>query len=1111
MAKTIHSLTEQNTLAALISLFQDNDKKMTIAQIREGIPGYLDFQPSQNDLDQITTVLKSYSEGPVADDAVQDPSIVTTNIFSDLGDETYQLNGSEKDAQQFLNRPSFSADLKTSVKTTQQKDHEIKGSSESSSMPQPSLETFDSFAETTVTQNQINPNPMDLKHLEKHLNDAGTSVQEAEDRAASLKIQGTATYEEITTNSSDSSVERARQHMSEAYQKRMEAFQQRVNELQEALDAALHEKELAQNDADRSGMDAYKLQQEMQSTVDSKEETIRKYRHSAQENQKHIDELQKALAEAKESLENAQLSALATEQEMQSVRDKANAYYAYGNEKINDYQNALDSCQKQIGALQGELDESAQAKDQMTIMYQQDLQEYQAKIRDLQKALADFTAQADSLKSNVDSLKADKEETYRAYQQNIDSYCSEIGSLEEDLRASQQKLAEAATCAQANGQEADALRQQTASFQSRLGDLEDRLNAALKAFEAARAQANEADAQNQSLKQDLNDLNVMKEQMIHSYSQDKDDWKIRMDKMQEALMQASQKLADTTKRADASEAQAGSLKQNLENQLNSREKMLASHCKEINLFKNQICALKKALSDSNHNASTAQAEAQASRQDQEDLRNQIDTLQQKIRALQQELDSSLADLDAARGQADEAKTQTQGMQNSLNGLNIQKDQILAAWKKDTQDYQAQIAQLKAEMEKLNGSLKNADARAAKTEADNASLRQNAADFAALRDQMTDTCNQKLASSQLQIESLKNQLDASQKNVDGLQADLDAYNGFKDEMIRSYQEDMDGYQNQIANLKKALSSSQEELADARDHANAAQSEANDLKQKAGQLEASKKQMLAASKQNRDHYALQIDALQNRLKSLQAALEDSDHAVSGAQARAEKAQGENKILENSIDTLKTEKERIAADCKNEIESLHGQIAQLQRELDELRIAMQKAQDRADASEKALTTANARADCLENKAELYSSSLTDINNAYTGTIGDYQDTLNGIQAELDKAYQAVHDTQQTFSNPEVQEPESCQAADEMGTQSFAASGYDIPDPIDIDIQLAQDKIARQQQKILDHRDSIHETSSDFMKAVYQAEINHNKNVINRQTQKLADLQDEKMKRNR
>lgn len=684
MANTIHSLTEKNILVALISLFRDNGKHMTAAQIRQNIPAYLDFQPSEDDLDRITAVLESYSEDLTAENADQDPSAAMMNIFTDSGDGIYPLNISDDIDLQILNPCDLPAGLHASaLPAARFQDMAVDNSSERLNPSSAAeLETFDSFTKTAAIHNPTSPHSTDLKSLEKNLNDASSSVQEAEERAASLKVRDSAGSDQSAARFSDSSAEKARQQISEAYQKRMDAFQLRVNELQKALNAALHEKEQAQSQADSSGMDAYKLEQDIQLAVDSKEETIRQYRISAEENQKHIDELQKALAAAKESLENARAKALASQQEMNSVRDKADAYYAYGSEKISDLQDQLDESQgnlaqsrsrmqeaekisqeyaahirhlqdelnqtkvgfakmsdrfeaagKENSQLRSDLEDSAQAKDQMSLTYQQDLQKYQDRIDDLQKSLAGFSAQADRLKDNVDSLNADKAEMYKAYRQNIDSYCSEIRSLQEDLRSSQDQLAEAADRAQANDQQTRALQEQTSAFKTRLCDLEDRLNAALKALEAAQAQVQASDDETQSLKQKITNLNAGKEQMIHAYSQDKEAWKNRLDQLQKALTQATMQLAGARKHADVSQAQAEDLKENLASLLNSRKKMLDAHQKEINLFKNQICVLKKAAADSKENANTANASAQASRQDNERLKNQMDQWQKQIAQL----------------------------------------------------------------------------------------------------------------------------------------------------------------------------------------------------------------------------------------------------------------------------------------------------------------------------------------------------------------------------------------------------------------------------------------------------------------------------------------------
>lgn len=788
---------------------------------------------------------------------------------------------------------------------------------------------------------------------------------------------------------------------------------------------------------------------------------------------------------------------------MQDELDQAKTRFADASDRLN-------AAGQENSQLRNDLDDYAKLKDQMVLSYKQDMQEYQDKIDDLQKSLADFNTQAESLRGDIDALNADKDDMYNAYEQNIDSYRVEIRSLEEDLRSAQEKLADADNRANVNGQEADALREETASFKTRLGDLEDRLNAALQALEAARAQADQSDAEAQSLKQDVNDFNTVKDQMISSYKQDSDAWKNRIYKLQIALKDASQELVDTRKRADASAKEADNLKQNLGNLLNNRDQMIAAHQNEIDTFKNQINVLKKALDEAEHNTAAANADADASAKDAADLRNQIDIWQKRLYELQAELDASKTDLAKARSQADDAGTQAQDLQNSINDLNTERDQMIISWNKDVKDYDTEIAQLRAEMSSLNDKLTDAAARANQAEADNAGLRQNAADFAAIRDQMTDAYNQDKAAYQNQIDGLRSQLNASEKNADGLKADVDVYNDFKDEMIRSYREDTDGYQNQIANLKHALSSSRADLADALERADAANAEADGLRQNAADFEAFKNQMLTSYKQDCDDYDSQIAYLQNQLNSLQAALDASDKAALDARTRAENAEDDNALLQDNIDTINTEKERIEVIYRDETGSLRDQIAQLQDELNTVRQAMQDAQGRASASEQALSNANARADSMENTAGLYSSSFTEIDNSYISTIGDYQNTLDGIQAELDRAYKALYNARNAAHTTEVHVTEIRQNPDGTITESTSSSVYDDVDPIDVDIQLAEEKIARQQQKILDHQDSIEGSSSDLMKALYQAEINHNKNVIEHQTQILTDLKNEKMWRN-
>lgn len=781
MPKTIQSTSGQNMLSALITLFQENGNTMTLDEIRSKLPAHLGTEMTDTDLDQAITVLKSYSDTLLRNDAsAQDPSLPILNIFSDSLDGSFMLTASDdicdavmgmvgssvspfdiperdiayqqKAVSPLTDDAAFSEngtfDDREAIANADEGNSELFDSSSHSSFE--TLETFETNASADASGTD---GAESWQTLEKNLNDASASVAEAAEKAASLKNKSAIIYEETETLSGSDSADKTRQQISDAYQKRMESYQQRVNALQDALNDANAKKDAALEKADASDADLYAMQEEMRSSLTERESLIRKYREESDGNQQHIDELKKALEDARESLENAKAKALASQQQIASLRKDADAYYTYGTEMLNDYQEAADTYEDKIHTMQDQLDaaeaalaESAgkadQAKalsdeyanrlasmqdeldrtkaayadaadaldasnaendklkndlngytqltDKMVVSYQNDVQGYKDRIAQLQEALEGFRSQADTLKGDVDDLNSDKDQMYVIFQQNLDSCNTQIKSLEDDLYQTQGNLADANQRADASANEASNLKQAAGSFKDQIASLEERLNAALNTIETLRDQNNACNAQNAGLKEDLAALNTANDKLASAYKQDGEDYQSRIDALQQQLDEAGKNLADARNEKDASDQKAGSLKKDVIALQDIRQQMIDAHQNEIDMLQRQVNALKDALLKSHAAMTEAETKADASTQDADSLKAQIGSWQNQINDLNSQLESSRADLADARKTAQDSSDETESLKNDLDGLRAGREEMISKWQQDADDYEGRI-------------------------------------------------------------------------------------------------------------------------------------------------------------------------------------------------------------------------------------------------------------------------------------------------------------------------------------------------------------------------------------------------------------------------------------
>lgn len=1112
MSINIQSPEGQKILSDVILLFKKNGNRMTTQQLHQQLPALLDTPLVEDGEDLITAILESACPAETA----ESESSPALKIFTRIDENTYILDASA-DTLTRLTEPSDAAKTEADL-------------SERVSDMKVSSETQKTSACSGDDQSD------DLHSLEQNLSVARAAVRDAAAYASSLKTQSQEMAEKTAQDT--------RRQLDSSYQDQLNDLQNRIRDLQKALDEAGKEKNAVQAKADTSLQSASQLNEQLQEALEQKEQIISEYSSTARDNQQQISTLHQAIEEADRQLADAALKAQDSEKEIRTLQCEADSFDQYKTAMADRLQAAADSYDEEMRSMQDQLaaartdlkqsrsqvsqaheradacsaeistltekvdtmrtalaqmssrlDEALQENeklkkdltgrkdesDRLAAEYDRTVKSYQEKINALLKKMDAFRSREDALNKDLSSLHDESEKRRTDYQDKAAHYEEEIEALRSRMESDYKKLVEACSRIRKDGQTNDGLRKQLDRGQALMKDLEARLNAALSSLASTEKQARTSQAKADSLQKDVQAF----QGQISSDQKTIQTCQQQIDGLRQALADAMNRKAEAQNQAAASEKDIQELQT------------------ENKKWKSQIDDLQKQLDQAAAGLVQAQKEAGTSEKRADGLQDALQTLssekeglaenyQKGMESARSKIDSCLTQIDTLKKallnsekEKEEARSQMQDVQQGYDSLSEQ----MESWKDQMNQLQDQLDQTRR---KLADAKKETEAASGRADQEAGELRQLKADH-----------QQQTAESAARQNDLQNEIDTLQKQMEALRKALEEAQEAK-EQIRSHADDQEA---QAALLKKTasdlesqleaagieLGKSKKRVAEESVRADQLQSEMTALKDSNDQLNAAAQKQKEASDQH-------IVELEDEVNTLKKELSSEKKAAQDAFENAKKASLQNAQLKKNIDGLTSEKERIASLYSEDTATLKEVIAKLEDRLSALNTALADAQDHA-------RDADARADNLQKCYHDCVITIRELENLSDRSSEDSRKSLDAIQKELDEAYQELS----AFSKARRSVPKQiCEiSADRNETASAKKAFVYEPDhgACDDEIQMSRDEISRQQEKIDEHEAQMEATDSSIMKAIRQAQINHNSRIIKRENSRISDLEKERM----